>query len=858
MNKLVSLPVRFPKSALAAVLALTLFFALQVPKVTINNNPWDFLPSDTPERIYYDEMTEKFGTKDMAFVALVSEAGIFHRETLKKIDTLTSSLASMDILDDEDDEWLDEAIDLSGNRAKAVLESVRAAGLDRSSTGELNRAISLLDESSPGDSRAATLLAGIISDIEPFEDVTSLTSVEHVRGTEWGLEVGPLVDDVDLDDDALKDLEARVLADDLYRGLIVSDDVKATLIMADLAFPETDSDRCIRLYHRMKSIIEPEIGPERIYIAGVPMASALSGEYVNRDLTLLMPAAIAMVVVVLFCSFGTIMGVALPLAVVLMSVIWALGALAWTGTPLSMVLSSMPMLLIAVGSAYGIHIMSGYYEALLKAKARGEAARQTMMELWKPVVMACLTTAVGFGALKTSSVIPVQHFGIFTAFGVFSAMIFAMVFVPAVLALWGPDKLRSRRIKGIKGENLLAAALAALGRGVARHRLLIVVLFVLFIVAAGAATTRITVGEDWMANFAEESEIRVADTVVRQHLGGVGTLNVVMSADGERSLKDPVLLAKMDRLQRRLEATPGVGKTLSLADYVKVINRAMNGDDPAYYRIPAEVETVTVEDWQDVDGVEVEVSRQEQVSGGDQIAQYLLMYESSGGAELGSVVDYTYRTGQIFSLLRTAYTVERGEILEATNRYIAEIFAGDDDITFKLTGLAALDMVVVRLLIRGQILSLMLSLVICFLIIAFVYRSIRVGIVCIAPLVLTTLMNFAVIVLTGNTLNTGTALTASITIGIGIDYGIHFVSRYRLLRSEGLNYEDAVAGTMQTTGKAIIFNAVSVTAGLLVLLFSVFVPVAAIGWLASLVMLSSALGALTVVPAILPYLLPEG
>jgi len=247
-----------------------------------------------------------------------------------------------------------------------------------------------------------------------------------------------------------------------------------------------------------------------------------------------------------------------------------------------------------------------------------------------------------------------------------------------------------------------------------------------------------------------------------------------------------------------------------------------------------------------------------QVSGGDQIAQYLLMYESSGGAELGSVVDYAYRTGQIFSLLRTAYTVERGEILEATNQYIDEIFAGDDDITFKLTGLAALDMVVVRLLIRGQILSLMLSLVICFLIIVFVYRSIRVGIVCIAPLVLTTLMNFAVIVLTGNTLNTGTALTASITIGIGIDYGIHFVSRYRLLRSEGLSYEDAVAGTMQTTGKAIIFNAVCVTAGLLVLLFSVFVPVAAIGWLASVVMLSSALGALTVVPAILPYLLPEG
>ena len=119
-------------------------------------------------------------------------------------------------------------------------------------------------------------------------------------------------------------------------------------------------------------------------------------------------------------------------------------------------------------------------------------------------------------------------------------------------------------------------------------------------------------------------------------------------------------------------------------------------------------------------------------------------------------------------------------------------------------------------------------------------------------------MNFAVIVLSGNTLNFGTAATASIAIGIGIDYAIHFVSKYRLLRRAGKGETEAIGDTMQTTGKAILFNAVSVTAGFLILLFSVFVPMANVGWVVSLMMLSSAVAALIVLPAMLPILLPRG
>ena len=858
MNQIVTLPIRFPKSVLALLVTITLFFAFQIPRLEVNNNPWDFLPEDTPERAYYDRMVDLFGTKDMVLVAVVSDEGVIRRETLRKIARLTAAIDTMDILDESDRDLLERAMDRADGRVLPILESVRKKGLDRESISELSRALALLDESRDADRETKKNLRNILSDIEPVEEVTSLTSIEQVRGTPWGLAVGPVIDDVEVPDEGLIEIRERVLSDELLRGLIVSKDARATLITVKLSFSETDSDRAVRVYSRLRSIVEPAMGPEEIYIAGVPMAMALSGEYVHRDLSWLFPGVTIMIVLVLFLSFGTVQGVLLPLIVVLTSVTWSVGALVWVGIPLSMMLSSMPMFLVAVGSAYGIHVMSGYYEALLTCNSRKEAAEATMRELSRPVAMACLTTIVGFGSLATSSVKPIQYFGAFTAFGVLSAMILTLMFIPAVLALWGPSRLRHRRIKGIKGENLLARMLVVTGKGVVRFRAPILVLYVLFVATAFSISTRIEVGEDFMGNFREGTEIRKADAVICENLGGVGTLSVVLSTEDGRTLKDPGLLAKVDLLQSRLDSIPGVGKTLSLADFVKVINQAMHENDPSYFRIPAVVETELVRTWVGAEGEEVETVQEEKVSGQELIAQYLMMYESAGGEELGSVVDYPYQTGQISALLRTSSTIEREKIVQETQEHIDEIFQGEKDLNITISGLAALDMVIIRLLTRGQILSLLVSLGICFLVIVLVYRSVRVGIVCLTPLVLTILLNFAVIVLSGNTLNFGTAATASIAIGIGIDYSIHFVSKYRLLRREGKGEKEAIVDTMQTTGKAIIFNAVSVTAGFLVLLFSVFVPVANIGWVVSLMMLSSALGALIVLPAMLPIMLPRG
>jgi predicted RND superfamily exporter protein len=858
VNRIFILPIRFPKAVLAILAALTLFFLLQIPRLEVNNNPWDFLPTDTPERVLYDHVVDLFGTKDMVMIAVVADEGVIRRETLGKIAELTEAIDTMDILDASDLGLLERAMDRADGRVAPILESLRAKGLDRESVGELNRALALLDESKDRDRETKEILRNILVDIEPVEEVTSLTTIEQVRGTEWGLEVGQVIDDVEVSDRDLIEIRKRVLSDKLLRGLIVSTDARATLITVKLSFDETDSDRAVRVYSQLKSIVEPAMGPEQIYIAGVPMAMALSGEYVHRDLSWLFPAVTIMIVLVLFLSFGTVLGVLLPLIVVLMSVTWSVGALALVGIPLSMMLSSMPMFLVAVGSAYGIHVMSGYYEALLTCNSRKEATEATMRELSRPVAMACLTTIIGFGSLATSSVKPIQYFGSFTAFGVLSAMILTLMFIPAVLVLWGSSRLRRRRIKGIKGENFLAMMLVVTGKGVVKWRIPILVLYVVFVATAFYISTKIKVGEDFIGNFREGTEIRKADAVICKDLGGVGTLNVILSSDDGRTLKEAALLTKIDLLQGRLDSIPGVGKTLSLADFVKVINQAMHENDPSYFRIPAVVETELVRTWEGPEGEEVETVREEKVSGDELIAQYLMMYESAGGEELGSVVDYPYRTGQISALLRTSSTIERERIVRETERYIDEIFQGEKDLNIMLSGLAALDMVVVRLLTQGQVLSLAVSLGICFLVIVFVYRSARVGIVCLTPLVLTILLNFAVIVLSGNTLNFGTAATASIAIGIGIDYGIHFVSKYRLLRREGKGERDAIVDTMQTTGKAIIFNAVSVAAGFLVLLFSVFVPVTNIGWVVALMMLSSALGALIVLPAMLPILLPRG
>lgn len=293
-------------------------------------------------------------------------------------------------------------------------------------------------------------------------------------------------------------------------------------------------------------------------------------------------------------------------------------------------------------------------------------------------------------------------------------------------------------------------------------------------------------------------------------------------------MKDPELLDRIRRFQDRAESLEEVGNTLSIADFLRRMNRVLHGDDPAFLRVPGVG---------DPEG------------GRNRVAQYLLLYEIAGGEELWKTVDDEYRRANIEVNVRSNSSEVYQRVIDRLRQAGEEIVGDRGDLA--MTGSGVINLKVVRYLVLGQIYSLALSFVVVFLMLLVLFRSLVHALIGVVPLLITVTGNFAIMVLTGIPLNMGTALIASVCVGIGVDYSIHFINRYRIERDRNPDLASTVRVTMHTSGRAILLNAIAVGGGFAVLMFSSFLPIVYLGFLMPLIMAGNALAAILVIPAFL-------
>ena len=349
----------------------------------------------------------------------------------------------------------------------------------------------------------------------------------------------------------------------------------------------------------------------------------------------------------------------LPFSVVVVSVIWALGIMAAVGVPMYFVSTMMPVILMAIGVAYGIHILGRYYDELLEhpEASASEAVLAAMRELWLPVVFTGLTTAAGFLSFLTASMLPIRYFGVFTAVGVLAAMVFSLTFLPAVLVMLPPKVSRGLRNQmGRSGElaatGWAARTLARLGRGVARRPLLVWAPTIILMGVCFLGINRIEVDSSWIHSFHPQSPVRIADEVLREKFQGTLPTYVAIEGHEPDLLKDPVLLDKLDRMQTEIEQDPVVGGSLSIAEFIKRMNRVMNEDR-------AEMEVIPT-------------SR-------DLVAQYLLLYSFSGDPDdFDEVVDYDYQHANVSFYLRSDSTQDTLQVVQKIRDFAIREFGYAD------------------------------------------------------------------------------------------------------------------------------------------------------------------------------------
>jgi predicted RND superfamily exporter protein len=647
-------------------------------------------------------------------------------------------------------------------------------------------------------------------------DVNGFTTITNVTAEAGTLKVGPLMPAAPRMEAEVEALRTALFGNTLFVDRVISRDGKTTAIYVPLEKGANGAE----IADRIREIVAKEKGPERYYVAGDPVARDTFGAEMFKLMAIFSPIAGMIMFAAIQYMFRNLALSAAMMGVSMVAIIWSMGLLIGVGFPVHIMSSMAPVFLMAIATD-SIHIFNEFY---FRYRERGDklaAIRETMAAVSRPVRFTALATAAGFAVLLFMNIIPVQVFGGLIAFGTVVLRLLSFSFIPAVLTFVREDKLT--RVAEDAAEDRTARVLGRIATfGAVRPGLTLAVAAALVAVSVWG-TSKIHVNNNLVAWFKESSDIRVADTVMNRALGGTSLGYVVVESEEADFMKRPEAMRWIEGLQRHLETLPMVGKTFSVADYVKRINRVLHDDDAKYDVVP---------DTQ------------------DSIGQYLFLFSMSAKpADLDNVVDPVFGKANVWVQMKTWDAEAMRQVIAATESYQK---ATPLPVTAKPAGIAYFNLVWNDEVLGDLVLGFSLALVAVFVILALDFRSMKWALVAYVPLLFTILLIYGVVGFVGKDFDMPLSVMSTLSLGMAVDFAIHFVSRFRqrLAEPDAGSLEQALAWTAARPGKGIMRNALLFAAAFSVMMAAPLTPYVAVGAFIVAMMLISALLTLLLLPAL--------
>ncbi len=785
--------IRHPWLALLVMLLLTAAMATGLKNLEVDPDVLRDLPDDMPEKVLYDRVGELFPSKEMIFV------GLEHPEL-----------------------W------------------------------------------SPGTLRQMELLTTAVEDLPVVQQVISPTNATVVVGTDMGMEIRDAAEPFPTSDAEAQDFRDFLTQQPSLSGLVVSEDgaVAAMMIFLEANLQTTEAKAAGQVLEALDTTLasiaaQPDTTALTMYPAGRPVTTWVSSKTIGKETGMLTSSALLLMIVLLGALFVNFRGIFLPIGVVVGATLWTMGAMGWVGLAMTHSTEALPIMLIAIGVADGVHIVQAYM-VRVRSMERKAAVIATMDDLRWPVIMTSVTSAAGFLALNTSGVRSIMILGGLTAFGIFVALLFSLSFVPALLVLL-PTPRKSREKQANPKASLLQRMLMGWGDWLVRNKALATAGILALVGLSIWGATQVQVETSVNENFPEDNPIRIAGEFFNDHFAGVSNLQVVFEG-APGTVKSPEFLALVAEFQDWAEAQDQVGGSSSIVPMLTSMNRVMHAGDPAYDRLPEATETEQGVDYQlDEEGNEIEVPVTRTVAGAEVVSGYFSLLEMSGKpGDLANFVTDDFGSAKVTVFLKSDRKKDLDRIVADVRGWLDQHQAsGAAGAEVEMTGMAVLMLAVNDLITKGQSVSIGVSLLLVFLLTSLQFRSGMLGLCNTLPLFVALFFNFGLMGLFGLDINLMTMGVASMAIGVGVDYGIHFVHRYREEFAREGEPVTALRGTMAEAGVAIFMNALAVAGGFLVLLLASFQGVKTMGLLISLIMAFSALGALTILPLIFTGLRPK-
>ena len=660
----------------------------------------------------------------------------------------------------------------------------------------------------------------------------SSRKIKHVEANEEGFTTEWLMHDPPKTASDLATLKERIMRNPLVFGPLVSRDFKATLIQADFE-SEVSSRRIFDVLQDIKKRFEDE--RHCIHISGQPLLQGWLDYYLPGMSRLFFVTLFAMALA-LYYAFRSKRGVALPLLSASMATLWGMGLTAFFGYKLTPSTVLAPFLVFALGVSHSVQFIKRYYEYMSGRKHNSKAAAIIITRsLFIPAFTGLLTDGIGPFTLFFVPLGMVQSLAITIGFGILSIFFSSVILVPAVLSFMKPP----RRLEVIKEErttltNRVLAYFARLAVN-PRSRWTVIAVFFVSTFIALFGTSRLVVGDKKPGTsllYAHAPYNRAEAFISSRFATSDPYYIFVEGKDPDVFLKS-ANLREMDSLQRYLEQNvPGVGRTLSLVEYIKSMNMVMMDGRREEFRIPENDKT---------------------------IAEYLFLYALTGfPGDFDPVVNYNYQYANIKVDLRDHKADTIRQAIEKTEEWIARHHQSRD-IEFRYAGgnigmLAAVNEIVVTMLPRNSLLTSFLV----FTCLVFAYGSLVSGWLLIIPLVFRTLLVFGILGFLRVGLTAEMIPMVALGIGFGDDFGIYIVSRIKdALKEGGSSLTDALVEAMSTSGKAVFFTGLTLTIGIATWMFSNILMQARLGALLGFFIFFNAVGTLIALPSMIMTVKPK-
>jgi predicted RND superfamily exporter protein len=844
-NAVIHVATERPKAVYAVIVALVAITGALIGRIQIDTDPENMLPAAQVDRVFHNAVEQTFTYNDAIVVGIVNEThpdGIYNTESLTSLHSLSNSILALD---------------------------------------------------------------GVIA-----PDMASLAAVDNIEqegvGTirfEW------LMRDAPVTAKQASDIRDKVNRLPLLKDSLVSGDGKAATIYV----PIESKDLSYPLSQQIHSLIEDLDSSDSYHITGLPVAEDTFGHDMFVQMGISAPLAGLMIFVLMLYFFRSPQLVVAPMLVAMATVIISMGLLTGFGFTVHIMSSMIPIFLMPIAVVDSVHIMSEFADTYRPGADAKVVISRVVEHLFTPMLFTSLTSAIGFLSLLITPIPPVQVFGAFVAFGILLAFVLTITLIPAYIVRMKPESLEklTTRSKTPHTDTLLARVLRSSGRFAMRRGKLITAVAAVVIAVSIAGINRIEINDNPVRWFKANHPIRVADAVLNDHFAGTYDAFVVLSHEDDDALpafmnsahnllsgvneesvssvyaalgadasdigawygsviaavddalfdaetdetiaaleglmflaeeaqvqskyfQRPDVLHYISDIQVALNETGYVGKSNAVTDVVKVVNRELRGGSDEEYRIPATVPAV---------------------------AQTLLQYQSSHRPhDLWHIVTPDFTSTAIWLQLKSGDNQDMRLVIDFLDDYLA-INPLPDNVEMQWAGKTFINVVWQEVMVEGMIKSLLGAFAVVFLMMAFLFRSPRLGLLAMVPLSVTILGVYGIIGWIGKDYDMPIAVLSSLTLGLSVDFAIHFIERTRAYLRHSGSFAVAEQQIFEEPARAISRNAIVIAIGFTPLFFAPLVPYITVGAFMAAIMALSGVTTLLLLPALMswagPWLFPE-